>query len=725
MTYRQTSNNSHVLMNSAHQEHFASPLAPGLRKSRSNGYFFASPSPGRIQMYHKPSSQDPRIRTASSSSGAASHHPSIIQKTPRILCDDLVITASPAPSGSMMSIPVTSSDCDTDSDEGSAMEHVPELPNQTVAPAHSSHSAGPTEQVQFPDQPTITFLSPTDRLDHYASMPRDMMPTISNSTETTVAADAPLDVMYGKELTSYPHQTIIEEEMKASLLSLLSIQSFTYMLSKPETRNVFRDWLVIQGGEEKLDRWTQESRINQLHVEAQQSARQLLQHYRENDEKRDGRTSSDLDRLNSDAIKEAVNLAHSSQVLSESRQYLMQSLYNDTFKQFITSKLLEITKMKLRSGVDENTCEGLGDSFCVSNPRLRDNPVVMVSPSFSPVLHRHSDASKIGHERNSIIGKNCRFLQGPGTSPQSIQRLRLALKQGLPCVELLLNYKADGTPFYCLLSIIPLFDEKGFLSYYIGGQINVTDELRNNEIMALISQTNSDPAEITSADFSRSPSTIADRRKSRKVATIDSALLNSLSSSMGSQASESTLGIKPKPSRNRSLNWFSSLMKQEKENVDVRFTKPDDRREFQGSTLRDSLSAFQSTYSRLILFNKSTRTIIFVTPAALNFLGLPSDTIEETYSSALLHRDFLDLVENCKTTRKTAVSKKTLKKIISNNASASFQCELCWSYTMDDQSTRILLKHTKKVHVAETSVVHLTPLIDETGNCASYVAVLS
>jgi hypothetical protein len=58
----------------------------------------------------------------------------------------------------------------------------------------------------------------------------------------------------------------------------------------------------------------------------------------------------------------------------------------------------------------------------------------------------------------------CLRILGPGTSPQSIQRLRQALKQGLPCVELLLNYKADGTPFYCLLSIIPLFDEKGFLS---------------------------------------------------------------------------------------------------------------------------------------------------------------------------------------------------------------------------------------------------------------------
>ncbi|KAI9606528.1 hypothetical protein H4Q26_006062 [Puccinia striiformis f. sp. tritici PST-130] len=645
-----------------------------------------------------------------------------------VLCDDLVITASPAPSGSMMSIPVTSSDCDTDSDEGSAMEHVPELPNQTVAPAHSSHSAGPTEQVQFPtSRQSLPF--PPDRLDHYASMPRDMMPTISNSTETTVAADAPLDVMYGKELTSYPHQTIIEEEMKASLLSLLSIQSFTYMLSKPETRNVFRDWLVIQGGEEKLDRWTQESRINQLHVEAQQSARQLLQHYRENDEKRDGRTSSDLDRLNSDAIKEAVNLAHSSQVLSESRQYLMQSLYNDTFKQFISSKLLEITKMKLRSGVDENTCEGLGlqwfpgDSFCVSNPRLRDNPVVMVSPSFSattgkfvfillifqisPVLHRHSDASKIGHERNSIIGKNCRFLQGPGTSPQSIQRLRLALKQGLPCVELLLNYKADGTPFYCLLSIIPLFDEKD----YIGGQI-VRDSsyaplsqrhrrVTQQRIMALISQTNSDPAEITSADFSRSPSTIADRRKSRKVATIDSALLNSLSSSMGSQASESTLGIKPKPSRNRSLNWFSSLMKQEKENVDVRFTKPDDRREFQGSTLRDSLSAFQSTYSRT-----PSKRLIHLHSYIATFLTW--SRIAKPLERLLFPKDPEEIISN--------------HSSISESYKRMFRCSSC-EWLGSEIIWLAMYAHSQLPH--RFTGAQLTPLIDETGNCASYVAVLS
>ncbi|WAR61253.1 hypothetical protein PtB15_13B506 [Puccinia triticina] len=681
----------------ARQVTSAIPLAQGMTKSQSN-----KSSHGRIRTHQKTGCQGPHIRTASSSSEVASSHSSIIQKTPRIIYSDHPTVCSPVPS--VISIPITLSDCDTDSDDESNMEHgVLDAPSE------------PTERVEFPNQPLRIFNSSDDRMEHSLPMPRAMNLGSSASTEVTVPADAPLETMYGKELTSYPHQTAIEEEMKASLLSLLSLESFTYMLSKPETRNVFREWLIVQRGEEKLDRWTEESRINQLHTEAQQSAKHLLQNYHEYDGK-DGTRTNHIDMLNDDAIRETINLAHSSQVLVASRQHLLESLYNDTFKQFITSKLLEITKMKLRSGVDEKTCKGLGDSFVVSNPRLRDNPVVMVSPSFSATT---------GHERNSIIGMNCRFLQGPGTSPQSIQRLRQALKQGLPCVELLLNYKADGTPFYCLLSIIPLFDGKGYLSYYIGGQINVTDELRNNQIMSLISQTNSAPEKITSADFQLPTRTLARQATSNKIATINPRLLNAQYGNLDSRASNLTLNAKAKTPKPLSLSWFSSKIKPDKNSEDVEFTKPDDRLEFKSSDLHQSLSAFQSTYSRLILFNKTTRSIVFVTPQALDFLGFPTETVEETYSSALLHHDFFDLVENCKTTRKTPITKKVLKNIISKDASASFQCELCWSYTLDDQHTRIILKQRKKVQVVETSVVHLTPLMDRTGNCASYVAILS
>lgn len=715
MSYHQRPTNQNNYTD-AFQTTSAGPPAEILKQNESNSttwYLPQKPNQDMPRMYLKKGHhEDPHVRTASSSSGAASHHSSNTQKTARSGYGNLPAVRAKTPS--IISLPVTLSDCDTDSNEGSGMD------NATASPtAIEQEFCSPevTQHEEFSNHPSRIFNSSNDEISQLATGTHAKRPSHMTATEASyIMADFPLEKLYDKGLTSYPHQTVIEEEMKTSLLSLLSIDSFEYMLAKPETRNVFRDWLISQGsGKERLDRWTEESRINQLHVEAQETARHLLDHFHHSDGKESTKPSQ-ANSQNNDAFKEIVNLAHSSQVLVASRQKLLESLYSETFKQFITSKLLEITKMKLRSGVDEKTCKGLGDSFVVSNPRLRDNPVVMVSPSFSATT---------GHERNSIIGKNCRFLQGPGTSPQSIQRLRIALMQGLPCVELLLNYKKDGTPFYCLLSITPLFDENGFLSYYIGGQINVTDELRTNQIMALISQTNSAPMGITSEDFKLPESEHdGDAGQSPKIASINPTLLRKTTSSI--EACQIPSNACPKPFRNRSYNWFNFSHKaQEKAMLELEFTNPDDRNEFKSSSLSESLSAFSSTYSRLILFNQANRSIVFVTPEALNFLGFPTKTMRETYSSALLHHDFFDVIGNCKTKRKTPLHKKTLKKVVAKNSSASFECELCWSYTLDDDNAKILFKHRKKVQVAETSVVHLTPLIDKTGNCGSYVAVLS
>lgn len=46
-----------------------------------------------------------------------------------------------------------------------------------------------------------------------------------------------------------------------------------------------------------------------------------------------------------------------------------------------------------------------------------------------------------GYSRSQIIGRNCRFLQGPGTAPESVQRIRDGLNSGDGCTELLLNYR--------------------------------------------------------------------------------------------------------------------------------------------------------------------------------------------------------------------------------------------------------------------------------------------
>lgn len=50
-----------------------------------------------------------------------------------------------------------------------------------------------------------------------------------------------------------------------------------------------------------------------------------------------------------------------------------------------------------------------------------------------------------GYSRSQIIGRNCRFLQGPGTAPESVQRIREGLNSGEGCSELLLNYRTPSS----------------------------------------------------------------------------------------------------------------------------------------------------------------------------------------------------------------------------------------------------------------------------------------
>jgi hypothetical protein len=96
-------------------------------------------------------------------------------------------------------------------------------------------------------------------------------------------------------------------------------------------------------------------------------------------------------------------------------------------------KIIQECKVQLgRQTLTDADQEGLGDCFCLTNPRLPDHPVVLVSDGFVDVT---------GYPRSEIVGRNCRFLQGPATSPQSVQRIRDGLNSGEGCTELILNYR--------------------------------------------------------------------------------------------------------------------------------------------------------------------------------------------------------------------------------------------------------------------------------------------
>ncbi|MFB6347268.1 MAG: PAS domain S-box protein [bacterium] len=74
-----------------------------------------------------------------------------------------------------------------------------------------------------------------------------------------------------------------------------------------------------------------------------------------------------------------------------------------------------------------------------------------------------------GYDRDEVIGRNCRFLQGPETDPETVERLREAIDAEEPISLEIKNYRKDGTTFWNLLSITPVrTTSDGAASHFIG-----------------------------------------------------------------------------------------------------------------------------------------------------------------------------------------------------------------------------------------------------------------
>jgi len=98
-------------------------------------------------------------------------------------------------------------------------------------------------------------------------------------------------------------------------------------------------------------------------------------------------------------------------------------------------------------------------AFIVTDPNIADNGIVYVSNAFLQMT---------GYAREQILGRNCRFLQGPRTCPSKINELRRAMEQGEEWHGTVLNYKADNTPFWNRLFVAALRNNAHEIVNYIG-----------------------------------------------------------------------------------------------------------------------------------------------------------------------------------------------------------------------------------------------------------------
>jgi PAS domain S-box-containing protein len=103
----------------------------------------------------------------------------------------------------------------------------------------------------------------------------------------------------------------------------------------------------------------------------------------------------------------------------------------------------------------------------VSDPQRPDNPIIACNDAFVALT---------GYDRSEIIGRNCRFLQGPGTDPMQIDMIRDAVASQRSVLVELVNYKKDGTPFRNAVLIAPVLSDVGEVEAYIGSQVELADD---------------------------------------------------------------------------------------------------------------------------------------------------------------------------------------------------------------------------------------------------------
>jgi PAS domain S-box-containing protein len=121
----------------------------------------------------------------------------------------------------------------------------------------------------------------------------------------------------------------------------------------------------------------------------------------------------------------------------------------------------------------------------VTDPHQPDNPIIFANQAFLAMT---------GYTPEELIGRNCRFLQGPETDKDTVDQVRQAIRECKEVATEILNYRKNGSTFWNALYVSPVYDQDGKLIYFFGSQLDVSrrrdaeDALRQAQKMEALGQ---------------------------------------------------------------------------------------------------------------------------------------------------------------------------------------------------------------------------------------------
>lgn len=122
------------------------------------------------------------------------------------------------------------------------------------------------------------------------------------------------------------------------------------------------------------------------------------------------------------------------------------------------------------------TVEKTRTPMVLTDPNLPDNPIIFANRAFQEMT---------GYAPEELLGRNCRFLQGPNTDPAALEQMRAAIRERRDLVIDLVNYRKDGSSFINELYISPVFGADGELRYFFGCQTDATRHRNTARQLAL------------------------------------------------------------------------------------------------------------------------------------------------------------------------------------------------------------------------------------------------
>ena len=144
------------------------------------------------------------------------------------------------------------------------------------------------------------------------------------------------------------------------------------------------------------------------------------------------------------------------------RKYVLALIYDMT----------EALDTKRRLNVRGQALEFALNGIVITDARKKDNPIIYYNKAFQKLT---------GYNKDEILGRNCRFLQGKDRKQEGLREIRKAIKEGQSCRVEIRNYKKDGTMFWNEVSINPIRALNGDITHFVGIQNDITQRVKDEQ----------------------------------------------------------------------------------------------------------------------------------------------------------------------------------------------------------------------------------------------------